>query len=490
MGKEILKMEHITKIYPNGVMANRDVSFSVREGEIHALMGENGAGKSTLMKILFGDEDATEGDIIFEGNKIQPKSAADTIRLGIGMVHQHFMLVDSLRVYENVILGMEPKNGIMIDKEKAIRAVEETAKKYNLKIDPMAVVGELSVSQKQKVEILKVLLRGAKLLILDEPTAVLTPQETDELFEQLLLLKKNDHTIIFISHKIREVMQICDNITVLRNGRTVGSIPVANATEEDISRFMVGRDVILKMNKKPAEFGDTLLKVTDLTYENKEGRKLLDHVSFSLKKGQILGIAGVEGNGQNELAEAIFGFYSGVKGSILFDGKEILGKSIRIEGGNYILCDGSPCCENCCKSTQPVNYMQKKGENVMRIAVTYENGEVFQHFGRTENFKIYEVENNKIVNSQVMGSNGIGHGALAGLLSGNQIDVLICGGIGGGAQVALANAGITLCSGASGDTDKAVEAYLRGELTSAGATCSHHSHEEGHACGNHGCGHH
>ena len=216
MGKEILKMEHITKIYPNGVMANKDVSFSVREGEIHALMGENGAGKSTLMKILFGDEDATEGDIIFEGNKIQPKSAADTIRLGIGMVHQHFMLVDSLRVYENVILGMEPKNGIMIDKEKAIRAVEETAKKYNLKIDPMAVVGELSVSQKQKVEILKVLLRGAKLLILDEPTAVLTPQETDELFEQLLLLKKNDHTIIFISHKIREVMQICDNITVLR----------------------------------------------------------------------------------------------------------------------------------------------------------------------------------------------------------------------------------------------------------------------------------
>ena len=339
MGKEILKMEHITKIYPNGVMANRDVSFSVREGEIHALMGENGAGKSTLMKILFGDEDATEGDIIFEGNKIQPKSAADTIRLGIGMVHQHFMLVDSLRVYENVILGMEPKNGIMIDKEKAIRAVEETAKKYNLKIDPMAVVGELSVSQKQKVEILKVLLRGAKLLILDEPTAVLTPQETDELFEQLLLLKKNDHTIIFISHKIREVMQICDNITVLRAGRTVGSIPVANATEEDISRFMVGRDVILKMNKKPAEFGDTLLKVTDLTYENKEGRKLLDHVSFSLKKGQILGIAGVEGNGQNELAEAIFGFYSGVKGSILFDGKEILGKSIRAirdDGISYI----------------------------------------------------------------------------------------------------------------------------------------------------------
>ena len=162
----------------------------------------------------------------------------------------------------------------------------------------------------------------------------------------------------------------------------------------------------------------------------------------------------------------------------------VLGKSIRIEGGNYILCDGSPCCENCCKSTQPVNYMQKKGENVMRIAVTYENGEVFQHFGRTENFKIYEVENNKIVNSQVMGSNGIGHGALAGLLSGNQIDVLICGGIGGGAQTALAEAGIQLCSGAQGNTDEVVEAYLKGELESAGTTCDHH-HEEGHSCGNH-----
>ena len=197
MGKEILKMEHITKIYPNGVMANRDVSFSVREGEIHALMGENGAGKSTLMKILFGDEDATEGDIIFEGNKIQPKSAADTIRLGIGMVHQHFMLVDSLRVYENVILGMEPKNGIMIDKEKAIRAVEETAKKYNLKIDPMAVVGELSVSQKQKVEILKVLLRGAKLLILDEPTNHLDITSKEILEEAL---NNYTGTVLYVSH--------------------------------------------------------------------------------------------------------------------------------------------------------------------------------------------------------------------------------------------------------------------------------------------------
>ena len=323
MGKEILKMEHITKIYPNGVMANRDVSFSVREGEIHALMGENGAGKSTLMKILFGDEDATEGDIIFEGNKIQPKSAADTIRLGIGMVHQHFMLVDSLRVYENVILGMEPKNGIMIDKEKAIRAVEETAKKYNLKIDPMAVVGELSVSQKQKVEILKVLLRGAKLLILDEPTAVLTPQETDELFEQLLLLKKNNHTIIFISHKLNEVKALCNRMTILRDGKTMGTYEISDLDEREISRLMVGRDVSLDIEKEEMEFGKTVFSVKDLVYVDQFGKTRLDHVSFSIKEGQILGIAGIDGNGQSELVEAIVGTLKQQQGTITMNGKDI-----------------------------------------------------------------------------------------------------------------------------------------------------------------------
>lgn len=339
MGKEILKMENITKIYPNGVMANKNVNLSVQEGEIHALMGENGAGKSTLMKILFGDEEATEGKIIYHGEELKPKSASDTIKAGIGMVHQHFMLVDSLRVYENVVLGMEPKKGVMLDSKEAIRMVKETAEKYNLKVDPMAVVGNISVGQKQKVEILKVLLRGAKLLILDEPTAVLTPQETQELFEQLLMLKKNGHTIIFISHKIREVMQICDNVTVLRAGRTVGTMPVANATEEDISRFMVGRDVVLKVNKEPAKFGDVLLDVKGVVYRNKEGRKLLDNVSFQIRKGQILGVAGVEGNGQNELAECIFGFYPEAEGSIRFEGKEILGssiRSIREDGISYV----------------------------------------------------------------------------------------------------------------------------------------------------------
>ena len=215
MDNEILRMEHITKIYSNGTIANHDVNFIVREGEIHALMGENGAGKSTLMKILFGDEEKTEGKVFFRGKEVNPRNASEMIQRGVGMVHQHFMLVNSLRVYENVILGMEPVRHILIDKEEAIRLVNKTAKKYNLNVDPMAIVGDLSVGLKQKVEILKVLLRGAKLLILDEPTAVLTPQETQELFEQLMLLKKSGHTIIFISHKIKEVMQICDNITVL-----------------------------------------------------------------------------------------------------------------------------------------------------------------------------------------------------------------------------------------------------------------------------------
>ncbi|HIT88773.1 MAG TPA: ABC transporter ATP-binding protein [Candidatus Coprocola pullicola] len=329
MENEILRMEQITKIYPNGVMANKEVNLFVKSGEIHALMGENGAGKSTLMKILFGIEPKDNGKIYFEGKEIHSHSAAETIRLGIGMVHQHFMLVESLKVYENVILGMEPKKGLFINKESAIQLVKDMAKKYNLNVDPMARVCDLSVGVKQKVEILKVLVRGAKLLILDEPTAVLTPQETKELFEQLLLLKQNGHTIIFISHKIKEVKQICDNITVLRGGRYIGTMAVADATEEEISRFMVGRDVVLKVHKKQPEFGDVLLDVQNVSYTNRENKKVLKNVSFQLKKGQILGVAGVEGNGQNELAECIFGFYQNVEGKILFRGENLLEKTIR-----------------------------------------------------------------------------------------------------------------------------------------------------------------
>lgn len=339
MSEEILRMDNITKTYSNGVIANKDVSFQVYRGEIHALMGENGAGKSTLMKILFGLEPKDSGEIYFEGKKLESKSPIDTIKQGIGMVHQHFMLINSLKVYENVILGMEPKKGLFTDTASAIKLVEEYSQKYNLKIDPNAKVANLSVGLKQKIEILKVLVRGAKLLILDEPTAVLTPQETEELFQQLLLLRNNGHTIIFISHKIKEVLQICDRITVLRRGRTIGTMDVKNSSEEEISRFMVGRDVVLNVEKSSNKFGDALLTVKNLSYRNDEGRDILRNVSFKLHRGQILGVAGIEGNGQNELAECIFGLRKSNSGEISFSNNNLLKlniKDIRSLGVSYI----------------------------------------------------------------------------------------------------------------------------------------------------------
>ncbi len=329
MENELLRMENITKIYPNGVMANKEVDLSIKKGEIHALMGENGAGKSTLMKILFGAQNMDSGSIYYDGQKITKLNSQKAIDLGIGMVHQHFMLVDSLKVYENVVIGMEPKKGFMIDNKEAYRMVKEVADKYNLKVDPGAKVADLSVGLKQKVEIIKVLARGAKLLILDEPTAVLTPQETEELFEQLLLLKEAGHTVIFISHKIKEVKKICDRITVLRGGKSVGVMDVAHSSEEEISKFMVGREVVLKVSKEASDFGKVLLDVKDVSYLNDEKKKVLSKVSFRVKKGQILGVAGVEGNGQKELADCIFGLSQPIEGTITFNQKDLNGKSIR-----------------------------------------------------------------------------------------------------------------------------------------------------------------
>lgn len=339
MVNDILKMSNITKVYSNGVMANKDVDFSVREGEIHALMGENGAGKSTLMKILFGALEVNSGTITFNGKKVEKLNSHKAIELGIGMVHQHFMLVDSLKVYENVILGMEPKKYGFVDNKSAIKFVEDVAEKYNLKVDPLAKVSDISVGLKQKVEIIKVLARGAKLLILDEPTAVLTPQETEELFDELLLLKQSGHTIIFISHKIKEVRQICDRITVLRGGKTIGVMDVEGSSEEEISNFMVGREVVLKVDKKQSDFKEELLTVKNLTYTNEFGNKMVNNVSFSVKRGQILGVAGVEGNGQNEIAECVFGMIRNAKGNISFKGKNLLEEDIkyrRYSGISYI----------------------------------------------------------------------------------------------------------------------------------------------------------
>ncbi|HBT50229.1 MAG: ATPase component of uncharacterized ABC-type transporter [Caldanaerobacter subterraneus] len=327
--KEILKMQNITKVYPNGIVANKRVNFSVNEGEIHALVGENGAGKTTLMKILFGLEQPEEGAIYLNGKKVSINSPFIAIKNGIGMVHQHFMLVPSLTVAENIVLGIEPRKRGFIDFKKAVEITEELAQKYNLKVDAKAVVRDLPVGMKQKVEILKALLRGAKILILDEPTAVLTPQETEELFEELLRLKEKGHTIIFISHKLREVKQISDRVTIMRHGKNVGVFKTSEVTEQDISKLMVGRDVVLKIEKTQHKPGEVVLEVKNLTWINEWGKPTLKNVSFSVRSGEILGVAGVEGNGQRELVEIITGLRKFDKGDLLLDGKIINNLSIK-----------------------------------------------------------------------------------------------------------------------------------------------------------------
>lgn len=329
MADEILLMKNITKVYPNGVVANKDVNFSVKSGEIHALMGENGAGKSTLMKMLFGLETPEEGEIFIKGQAINIDSPTTAIKNGIGMVHQHFMLVPSLTVAENMVLGIEPIKKGFIDFKKAVSITSEISKKYNLTVDPKAKVEDLPVGMKQKVEILKALLRGAEILILDEPTAVLTPQETKELFVELNTLKENGHTIIFISHKLKEIKQICDRITILRSGRSVGVHQVDSVTEEDISKLMVGRDVILKVNKDKSRPKTSVLDIEGLTYVDDTSKEILKDINFSVRRGEIVGIAGVEGNGQRELVEVITGLRKYINGNVRVCDKEIQNLSIK-----------------------------------------------------------------------------------------------------------------------------------------------------------------
>lgn len=329
MQEDLLRMDKIVKVYPNGIVANNSVDFSIRKGEIHALVGENGAGKSTLMKILFGLEKAEEGTISLNGEAIQITSPNSAIEQGIGMVHQHFMLVPSLTVAENMILGVEPKKGLSVDMNKAVKVTEELARKYNLDVDPKAKIMDLPVGIKQKVEILKALHRGAEILILDEPTAVLTPQETRELFEELHLLKEKGNTIIFISHKLHEVKELCDRLTIMRNGTHQGVFNTADVSEADISRLMVGRDVILTVEKEKAEPKNKFLQVKDLTIVNDFGKPAVNNISFDLRKGEILGIAGVEGNGQGELVEAITGLKKFTYGDIEINGQSIKNLSIK-----------------------------------------------------------------------------------------------------------------------------------------------------------------
>lgn len=324
-----LDMKNINKRFPL-VVANDKVNFTVYKGEIHALVGENGAGKSTLMSILYGLYQADSGQIFVNGEKVNIANPKVAINLKIGMVHQHFMLVQPLTVTENIILGMEPKkNNIFIDMENAIKKVEDLSKSMGFKIDPQAKIENISVGIQQRVEIIKVLYRGAEILVMDEPTAVLTPQEVEELFGILRSLKKQGKTIIFITHKLNEVIELSDRVTVMRKGKVVGVKKTKDTNQEEIASMMVGREVIFEIEKKPINMGKIALKVDKLKALNRKGLPAVKDISFEIKEGEILGFAGVEGNGQTELVEVITGLRSASSGKIFLYDKEITKDSPR-----------------------------------------------------------------------------------------------------------------------------------------------------------------
>ena len=324
----VLEMRGIRKEFP-GVVANDGVAFDVRQGEVHALLGENGAGKSTLMNILYGLYKPDGGEILLHGKPVTFGSARDAIQAGIGMVHQHFMLIPVMTVAENIVLGVEPRAGLLLDERTAERRVRELSERFGLAVDPTALVREITVGQEQRVEILKALYRGADVLILDEPTAVLTPQESGELFEIVTSLKADGKSIIFISHKLNEVLEIADRITVLRRGKTIETVPRKGATEASLARAMVGRDVLLRVEKSPAQPGDVLLAVEDLHVGDDRGIEKVRGVSFEVRAGEIVGIAGVDGNGQTELIEAITGLRKLDSGSVRVAGQELRHASAR-----------------------------------------------------------------------------------------------------------------------------------------------------------------
>ena len=318
----VLEMRGIRKEFP-GVLANDDVDLDIRKGEVHALLGENGAGKSTLMNILYGLYRHDAGEILLHGKPVSFGSARDAIQAGIGMVHQHFMLIPVMTVAENIVLGMEPRDGILLDERGAEARVRELSEQFGLVVDPGALVSEITVGQEQRVEILKALFRGADILILDEPTAVLTPQEAGELFEIVRSLKADGKSIIFISHKLNEVLEIADRITVLRRGKKIQTVPREGATEASLARAMVGREVLLRVEKTPGTPGEVLLKVDDLQVVDERGLPKVRGVSFEVRAGEIVGVAGVDGNGQTELIEAITGLRRLDGGTIEVAGRPI-----------------------------------------------------------------------------------------------------------------------------------------------------------------------
>jgi general nucleoside transport system ATP-binding protein len=327
-----IEMCDIVRRFP-GVLANDQVCLTVEEGEIHGLLGENGAGKTTLMNILSGLAAPDAGKILLFEKEVRFSSCMDAIRHGIGMVHQHFMLVPVFTVTENIVLGNEPvKGGIELDLETARNKVIELSNRYGLKVEPDILASDVPVGMQQRVEILKALSHGAKILILDEPTAVLTPQEVEELYAIMRSLKESGHTIIFITHKLQEVKEITDQVTVLRDGRSIGTVKTDDVSQSDLARMMVGRDVILHVDRPEHPSGKPMLRVENLTVTDSRGLEAVKNISLDVKAGEIVGIAGVAGNGQTELVDAITGLRKADSGEIFIGDKKITGLSPRQRG--------------------------------------------------------------------------------------------------------------------------------------------------------------
>lgn len=327
----MLELKNITKHF-GAVLANDHVNLKVQPGTIHAIVGENGAGKSTAMRIAYGFYRADQGEILVDGQVRDIASPHDAIALGIGMVHQHFMLVDTMTVAENIVLGAEPGSGIALDLANASVEIRKLSEEFKLAVNPNAVIESLSVGQQQRVELLKALYRHARLLILDEPTAVLTPQEVDEFFSILRRMREQGKTVVIITHKLAEVLAISDEVTVMRDGRVVGQLQTKDTSAAELARMMVGREVLLRVEKPEARPGAAELSVRNLSIVTKGGHKRVTDVSFDVRKGEILGIAGVEGNGQTELIEALAGLInsSQLSGQILFEDRDITHEGARL----------------------------------------------------------------------------------------------------------------------------------------------------------------
>jgi simple sugar transport system ATP-binding protein len=323
----MLELRNITKTFGD-VVANDNVSLTVHKGTIHAIVGENGAGKSTVMRIAYGFYNADSGEILINGEPVEIRTPHDAIAHGIGMVHQHFMLVDTMTVAENIVLGAETGSAANLDLDEANKAITALSNELRLDVNPKAYIEDLSVGQQQRVELLKALYRNAELLILDEPTAVLTPQEVQELFGILRRMKEQGKTIIIITHKLEEVLAISDEVTVMRDGKSVGNVKTSETTTKDLARMIVGRDVLLRVEKSDAKPDGTVLEVQNLNVTGRHGHAVRD-VSFNVRSGEIVGIAGIEGNGQTELIEALSGLIRTTSGNISFEGREVTNRSAR-----------------------------------------------------------------------------------------------------------------------------------------------------------------